>query len=115
MTLKIIRDKQYNTVIASQIHGRYPYKLYLEIKGNSNIGRYIVVVSDRPLNSDEAVDEIIVQLVDKVSHNNKSASIIRQGNRPNMVGNEYYLKYKVKETSILNVKDSPLMVFKPVK
>ena len=115
MNLKIIRDKNYDTVSAPDIHGKYPYKLYLEIIGNSNIGRYIVVVSGKPLNEEEPVDEITVQLVDKVSTANRMAKVIRQGNRPNMVGNDYFLKYRVKERSILDVGNAQIQVYNSVK
>ena len=111
MNIKIIRDKNYDTVSAPEIHGKYPYKLYLEIIGNSNIGRYIVVVSNQLLKDDEQIDEITIQLVDKVSTTNRLAKVIRQGNRPNIVGNEYFIKYRVKESSILDVGNNKLMVF----
>lgn len=111
MNIKIIRDKNYGTVSATEIHGKYPYKLYLEIIGNSNIGRYIVVVSNKLLNEDEQIDEITIQLVDKVSTTNKLAKVIRQGNRPNIVGNDYFIKYRVKERSILDVGNNKIMVF----
>lgn len=115
MNIKIIRDKDYDTVLAPEIHGKYPYKLYLEIIGNSNIGRYIVVVSNKQLNEIEPVNEITVQLVDKVSTANKAARIIRQGNRPNMVGNDYFIKYKVKEKNILDIGNNKIHVYRSVK
>ena len=115
MNIVIKRDKEYDTVKATDIHGKYPYKLYLEIIGNSNIGRYIVIVSNKILNEIEPIDEITIQLVDKVSTANKAARILRQGNRPNMVGNDYFIKYKVKEKSILDVGNNPIMVFRSVK
>lgn len=115
MNLKIIRDKNYDTVNPMEIHGKYPYKLYLEIVGNSNIGRYIVVISDKQLNSEEAIDEITVQLVDKVSTANKVAKVIKQGNRPNMVGNDYFLKYRVREKNILDVGNNKIQVYRAVK
>lgn len=115
MTIKIIRDKQYSEPVhAIDVHGKYPYKLYLEIIGNTNIGRYIVVISDKQLNIEESVNSIIVQLTEKVL-NTRSAKHLRQGNRPNMVGNEYFLKYRVKESDILKVGNNELLVFKPIK
>lgn len=118
MTLKIVKDKTYNKkVLASEIHGKYPYKLYLEIKGNTNIGRYIVVVSDKQLNTTESIDEILIQL------NNSKISILKrinnmtenqQNSRPGILNEEYReVSYKVKETNILQVDSIELMVFKP--
>lgn len=115
MTLRIIKDKTYNKkVLASEIHGKYPYKLYLEIKGNTNIGRYIVVVSNKELNSED-IDKITIQL------DNSKVSIIKRlsGNgeqpnsRPGILSEEYReVSYKVKEASILQVNNIELMVFK---
>lgn len=120
MTLKIIKDKTYNKkVLSSEIHGKYPYKLYLEIKGNTNIGRYIVVVSDKQLNATESIDEITIQL------NNSKISILKrinnstenqQNNRPGILSKECKeVSYKVKEANVLQLDNIELMVFKPVQ
>lgn len=114
MTIDIKRDKSFKTKVrAEDIHGNFPYKLYLEIKGNSKIGKYIVVVSNKQLNKEETVDNIIIYLTDnKIGFLEKNNT--QQLNRPNMIGNNM-VKYKVRERSIMDVDDTYLIVFKPVK
>jgi hypothetical protein len=116
MILNIERDKNYSDkVIATDIHGKYPYKLYLEIKGSSKIGRYIVVISDEQLNKDSSVEMISIKLDKK---KRKTPRIESNTNiiRPNTVSNDdYYVNYKVRETSILEVGDSPILVYKAGK
>lgn len=114
MVLDLIRDKNYNSkVIASDIHGKHPYKLYLELLGNSNIGRYIVVVSNQPLNKGKTVDEISIKL-DKTEGQikNVNTSVIK----PNTsTVNGYYVTYRVKESNILEVGNTPILVYKSAK
>lgn len=115
MGMEIKRDKRYKHPIkGADIHGKYAYKLYLEILGNSNIGRYIVVVGKEPLtNGKQQVNEINVQLADKIKqykdYTEKSNLI-----KPNMI-NQYYVKYRVREKSILDLMNEPLFVFKQIK
>lgn len=120
MTLKIIRDSTYSSpMLAKDIHGKYPYKLYLEIRGNTYIGRYIVVVSNRQLNKDVIIDEIVVQLKETEQNNNKRRLLSKKPNdngiiRPNMLNGSFINTYKVSEKSIIDVCNVPLTVYKPV-
>lgn len=112
MNIDIERDKSFKTKIkAKDIHGLYPYKLYLEIKGNSKLGKYIVVVSDTQLNSKDKIDEIVIHLENAAIKSNNY--INQQVSRPNMV-DANKVKYKVRERNIIDVDDNYLIVFKPV-
>lgn len=114
MTINITRDKRFRkAALASSIHGKHPYKIYLEILGNSNIGRYIVVISNKILNEKEPVNEILVQLTDKVD---QYRDYIEKSNiaKPNMI-NQYFVRYRVREKSIIDLEDKRLLVFKPVE
>lgn len=113
MTIKIVKDEKYeNKVKPQSIHGLYPYKLYLKILGNSNIGEYIVVVSDKQLNKRGEVDEIIIKIKNEKKQRKRSENNIVQ---PNILSNGYGLRYRVKETSILEVGNTKIDVYKPEK
>lgn len=88
------------------IHGLFPYKHYLELYGNSLMGRYIVVVSNKQLNALDKIDYISIQR--KNSDNKKYTTV-----RPNAF-NGSTMEYKVKEVSILDVGDRPINVFETV-
>ena len=113
MVLNIVRDQLYkDKVLATNIHGKYPYKLYLEVKGNSNIGRYIVVVSDEQLNKDEKIDSISIKLdTSKKQLKNINTTVVK----PNTSTNGYFVTYKVKESNILEIGDTPILVYKSTK
>ena len=114
MKIDIVRDEKIKgTELASSIHGKYPYKIYLEVMGNSNIGKYIVVISNEQLNKGNKVDEIVVLLSDKVNKYNKY-KFESQIAKPNMI-NQYFVRYRVREKSIIDVENMQLQVFKPVK
>lgn len=113
MTIKIVKDEKYeNKVKPQNIHGLYPYKLYLEVLGNSNIGKYIVVVSDKQLNKKGEVDEIVIKIKNEHKRRKRSENNIIQ---PNILNNGYGLRYRVKEVSILNVGNTEIDVYKPEK
>lgn len=96
------KDNRYkNKVKALDIHGKHPYKAYLEIKGNSNLGKYIVVVGDKPICT-ETIDEIHLKV--QVTNTN----ILR----PNMDNKGCFIKYKTVETDILEVGDIEISVYK---
>lgn len=113
MVLNIIRDPLYkDKVLAMDIHGKHPYKLYLEVKGNSNIGRYIVVVSDEQLNKNEKIDGISIKLnTSKKQLKNINNTVVK----PNTSTNGYFVTYKVKESSILEIGNTPILVYKSAK
>ena len=94
------------------IHGKHPYKLYLEVKGNSNIGKYIVIISNKQLNKDEKIDSVSIKLdaANKQLKNANTAII-----KPNMSLNGYHVTYKVKESTILEIGDTPILVYKSSK
>lgn len=113
MVLNIVRDPLYkDKVLAMSIHGKHPYKLYLEVKGNSNIGRYIVVVSNEQLNKNGKVDSISIKLnTSRKQLKNINTTVVK----PNTSTNGYFVTYKVKESSILEIGDTPILVYKSAK
>jgi len=97
MQIKIEKDKTYkDKVNYKTIHGKFPYKLYLEIKGSCNYGRYIVVVSNKPITG-----------VDSISIKAES---------PEQINSEFmkdrYSNLKVREIDIFKLNDNPVHVFK---
>lgn len=103
MTLKIIQDMQYpNPVNLIDIHGKYPYKTYLEIKGNSRFGKFVAIVGDKPLKD---ITNIIINIKDraKISHTNTV--------RPNH-SSLYEIRYKVKEVNAVGLENETMYVFK---
>lgn len=110
MTITIKRDTRWNKKVkVGMIHGRYPYKMYLEVEGNSKIGNYIVVVGNEPLGNG-LVNSVIIQTTnDTVEDTDKNF------NKPNMIG-KYHIKYTVIEVSPLDVPlDEKMIVFNKVK
>lgn len=107
-----MRSKNHEGKVSiSEVHGKYPYKLYLEIRGNSNIGRYIVVVSNSQLNKKEAVDEIKIKINNGSVQKKKKQQIVK----PNMMGDGFYTQYKVREVSVLDIGNVPILVYTPIK
>lgn len=107
MQIKIKKDKRYkNKVTPNEIHGKYPYKLYLETMGNCVYGRYIAVISNRQLNKNGKVDSILVDVSDRVNKNKRVQSNVM----PNTVSANIE-RYKVKEISILGIETTPMLVF----
>lgn len=113
MVLNITRDVSYkDKVSAMSIHGKYPYKLYLEVKGNSKIGRYIVVISNSQINKKQAIDSISIRLDNSARQSrNINTNIVK----PNTTSDGYFITYKVKEISVLDVGDTPILVYRSVK
>lgn len=110
MTIDIKRDTNFDKKVrAGMIHGKFPYKMYLEILGVSLIGKYIVVVGDKPLGNG-LVDSVLIQTTDKEIKEDQSVSKFA---KPNMEGN-YHIRYSVKEMNVLDVPDVPLVVFKRI-
>lgn len=100
MQLCIAPDKELpNKVPYRSIHGKYPYKLYLEVKGNCKYGRFIVVVSDKPF---DEVDSVLVKDISQQSQNSNGPK------RETFV-------YNVRKVDIFEVGDTPINVFKIVK
>lgn len=117
MELIIKQDKSIQgKVLANKIHGKFPYKLYLEMIGNSIYGDYIAIISNEEItNNKSPIDTVIIQLEDKMSMDTQR--LIRsntQGIRPNTVSNKA-AKYKVKEVNVLDIGRKPIMVFRPIK
>lgn len=116
MTLNIKPDKEHTTQVrAMDIHGKYPYKLYLEIRGNTNIGRFIVVISDKQLNKTEKVEDILIQVKEQESTSFFKRKAQAQNTKPGMIGDGIFKRYRVRETSILQVGEEPIFVFRPIK
>lgn len=116
MEIIIRKDKAIkNKILANKIHGKYPYKAYLQMIGNSLYGEYIAVISNEPIkNSNEQIDKIIIQLEDKMSSaTKKSINNNIQGMRPNTIDDKA-ARYKVKEVNVLEVGQTPILVFRPV-
>lgn len=113
MVLNIIRDESYkDKVSAISIHGKHPYKLYLEVKGNSNIGRYIVVIGNNQIDEKDKVDSISIKLnSNKRNVKNINTNIVK----PNTTTDGYFVTYKVRESSILEVGNTPILVYRSVK
>lgn len=100
-------------VTANKIHGKFPYKTYLQLFGNSTYGDYIAVISNRPIQPN--LDTVVIQLKDKLSMGTKNSIRMNvQGNRPNSIDGSAE-RYKVKEVSVLDVGTTPLLVFRPVE
>jgi hypothetical protein len=114
MKLEIIKNNNYlRPVSTKEIHGKFPYKIYLEIRGNTKIGRHIVIVSNNQLQFKEDIDSIVVQLVDELGHREKVKQS-QQSNKPNILGDGYMLAYKVKEVDVLKVGDEKVEVYIPL-
>lgn len=109
--IDISRDKKYKEkVYAKDIHGKYPYKLYLELKGNTVLGKYIVVIDEKPISkNDELVSEINIHRQQKFA-NNKYRD--EQISRPAIASDDAIIHYNVKEVTILEVSDTPIFVFR---
>lgn len=100
MQLCIAPDKEFqNKVPYRSIHGKYPYKLYLEVKGNCKYGRFIVVVDDKPFAD---VDSILV----------KDAS--QQSQNDNGPKREKFV-YNVRKVDIFEIGDNLITVFRLTK
>lgn len=108
MKIKIKKHSKYkDKVVAKDIHGLFPYKAYLQLKGNSNIGQFIVVVSDKDLHkNDEKINEIEIL----ISTKQRDTTIVR----PSAFNGETAY-FEVIETNILKVKDSRIYVFETLK
>ena len=103
MQLKVVRDPAYNTKMHyKQIHGKFPYKTYLELKGNSKYGRFIAVVSDSKI-------EDITEIAIKIEDNNRTAI----DSMTNAIRKDYLI-YKVKEINVLELETTPIFIFKPI-
>lgn len=104
MQLKIEQNSLYSDkVLYNVIHGKHPYKTYLEIIGNCRYGRYIAIVSNTKLDN---IDSILVKI-------NKTE--LEGYERMNNMLNKNFLTYRVKEVDIFTVGDTPLTVFKPLE
>lgn len=48
--MNIMRNKEFTQRVSpSEIHGSFPYKLYLEVYGTNLFGKYIVIASDEEI------------------------------------------------------------------
>lgn len=114
MQLRIKKDTRFkDKVCAKQIHGKFPYKLYLQVKGNCLYGQYIVVVSNKQLDGSGKIDSVIIQLVDKISMRAEQDILTNNvGSRPNSINGDI-MKYSVNQVNILNVGDAKMHVFIP--
>ena len=108
MGIKVMRHEGFkDKVLPSTIHGKYPYKAYLEIRGNSNFGSHLVVISKDDI-SKSGLDEISIRVKGKSASKSKTSEVIK----PNTSNNGFYINYKVREISILDIQDVAMYVFK---
>lgn len=108
MGIKIMRHSGFkDKVLPSTIHGKYPYKAYLEIRGNSNFGSHIIVISKDDI-SKCGLDEISIRVSGRATTKNKTSEVVK----PNTSNNGFYINYKVKELNILDIQDVAMYVFK---
>jgi len=92
------------------IHGDYPYKLYLEIKGNNKYGQYIMVVSNEDLHGKEPITSVCIKIKDKVKKKNNNGIV-----RPHSVNGEDSIYYNVREINFLDVQNEEMIVFTDIK
>lgn len=115
MLLNIEKDKKHtDKVIPMSIHGKYPYKMYLEILGNSSIGRYIVIVSEKEISKNDKVDSISIRISNNSKYKaraNYNSTIVK----PNTSSDGYMIRYRVKEINILEVGETPIFVYRKTK
>lgn len=105
----VLKDK----VLPNRIHGKFPYKTYLQMLGNCSYGDYIAIISNTPIPT--GLNQVIVQLGEKLSMETlHSIRMNIQGNRPNAIDSNAE-RYRVKEVSVLDVGNTPLLVFRPVE
>ena len=109
MEIRIIQSKKFDKSVGyKEIHGKFPYKAYLEIIGNRKYGKTIAVISDKPISpTGEGVDSIIIQLVDKIPRLSSTKTI---STKPNILS-QYELRFKTKEYSVLDVANEKMLVF----
>lgn len=109
MVVEIKKSTQYNDkIVPNMIHGKHPYKIYLEIKGNSNIGKYIVVISNQDIKNGHNIDSVTIK---RDLGNNINKNVNTMIVKPNTVNNMYYTTYRVKEVSILDVIETEMYVY----
>lgn len=104
MQIKIEEHASYKEKVPyTAIHGKFPYKLYLEVKGNCKYGRYIVVVSDTELKD---VESIQIKVNSKQSMDNLQ--------QVNVVKQKDFIIFNAKQVPVFDVVNIPLYVFKPL-
>lgn len=106
MEIFIKQDKTVTEQKASEIHGNYPYKLYLEIAGTDKLGRFIAVVSNSDFDFKDKVDKI------SIKEKEKSKVLDDKILKPNMILNGSYITYMVKEVSILDIRDEKMNIYR---
>lgn len=111
MKIRLKRCESYsNKVHTFDVHGAFPYKTYLMIKGISKVGKYIVVVGSTKL---EDIDKVAIRLdIDdkpKSKYKGKISDIIKPNN------DEHSLVYDVTEVSIMDVGDNEIEVYEQIK
>lgn len=105
MQLKIEEHASYKEKVPyTAIHGKFPYKLYLEVKGNCKYGRYIVVVSDKELKDVESI---------QIKVNSKQSLDALQ--QINVVKQRDFIIFNAKQVTVFDVANIPLYVFKPLE
>lgn len=107
MNLYIKENKKFNdSILAKQVHGMYPYKFYFEVIGNSKLGKYIVVVSDKDVTENKVVDTISLK-IDKATMHRANTKIVK----PNTINGENFTLYRVRQVSMIDVGDTPMKCF----
>lgn len=102
MQIKIEEHASYKEKVPyTAVHGKFPYKLYLEVKGNCKYGRYIVVVSNKELKD---VDSIQIKVNSK-----QSVDALQQ---INVVKQKDFIVFNAKQVTMFDVINIPLCVFK---
>lgn len=113
MEIRIIQSSDYKEPVNYKaIHGKYPYKLYLEVKGNNRYGKYIAIISDKPIKqNDNEIESVVIQLIEKLPDNRFIKKQQQITTKPNFKS-IYELTFKVKEHSVLDVEKEKMFVFK---
>ena len=102
MQIKIEEHASYKEKVPyTAVHGKFPYKLYLEVKGNCKYGRYIVVVSNKELKD---VDSIQIKVNSK-----QSVDALQQ---INVVKQKDFIVFNAKQVTMFDIINTPLYVFK---
>jgi len=98
-----IEDK----VNVTSLHGKFPYKIYLEIKGNNKYGQYIMIVSNKDLHGKEPISSVCVEIKGVNKKKRTNNGIVK----PNSINGENSIYYNVREVNFIDVQNESMFVF----